>query len=90
MDGRPEAPPERERFSKLTMRGLQWVWLATAIVALSSRRVPGITRVLLLVPLLYFIVHLLYVVDVYYPRHIIAGHLALGLSLLCAAGRGWS
>lgn len=66
----------------MTTWGLQWLWLATVIVALSTRRVPGVTIALLLVPLLYFIVHVLYVVDVYYPRHIIPGHLALGLSLL--------
>lgn len=40
-------------------------------------------------PLLYLGVRLIYVVDDYYSRHIIAGHLAMGLVTLNAVGQGW-
>ena len=36
------------------------------------------------------IVHLVYAVDIYYPRHIVAGHLALAISVLYVVGRGWA
>jgi hypothetical protein len=39
-------------------------------------------------PLVYLAVHLVYHVDFYYPRHIIAAHLAMGLVTLNALGRG--
>jgi hypothetical protein len=77
-------------FTWLVMRGLQWLWLGTAVVALPRRQTPSGTRALLLVPLLYLVVYLLYDVDIYYPRHILAGHLAQGVSILYVLGRGWT
>jgi hypothetical protein len=85
-----ESFPQRDRFSRLTMWGLQWLWAGTAIVALSRRRLAATTKALLLVPLLYFVVHLVYTVEFYYPRHILAGHLALGVAVLYTVGRGWT
>jgi hypothetical protein len=41
-------------------------------------------------PLVYLGVHLVYHVEFYYPRHVIAGHLAMGLVTLFAVGRGWA
>jgi hypothetical protein len=84
------APPQRDRFSRLTIRGIQWLWAGTVIVAFSRRRLAVATKALLLVPLLYLGVHLLYSVSIYYPRHIIAGHFALGVSVLYTFGRGWA
>jgi hypothetical protein len=89
-DDTREFPPQRERFSRLTMWGLQWLWLGTAVVALPRRRLAASTKALLLAPLLYFAVQLLYIVDVYYPRHILAGHFTLGVSVLYTAGLGWT
>lgn len=80
---------EPDRFTRLMIRGLQWLWLGTAIVVLPRRGLAPGAQALLLVPLLYFVVHLLYTVDTYYPRHILAGHLALGVSVLYAHGPGW-
>jgi hypothetical protein len=37
----------------------------------------------------YLGVHLVYVVDFYYPRHVIAAHLAMVLVTLYAVGRGF-
>ena len=85
-----DVPPARDRVSRLTMRGLQLLWAGTTMVALSRRRLAAVTKALLLVPLLYLGVHLLYAVTIYYPRHIVAGHLALGVSVLYALGRGWT
>jgi hypothetical protein len=84
-----EATPEPDRWSRLTMWGLQWLWLGTAIVALPRRRLAAGTRALLLVPLLYFVVYLVYTVGIYYPRHILAGHFALGVTVLYTLGPGW-
>jgi hypothetical protein len=80
---------EPDRFARLMIRGLQWLWLGTAIVVLPRRGLAPGAKSLLLVPLLYFVVHLLYTVDTYYPRHILAGHFALGVSVLYAHGPGW-
>ena len=44
---------------------------------------------LLGLPLLYLGVHLVFQVDTYYPRHIVAGHLAMAVVALYAIGRGF-
>ena len=72
------------------MRALQVLWLATCVLAFRLRGFEPGTRILLVgIPLLYLGVHFIDVVDDYYPRHIIAGHLAMGLVTLNALGRGW-
>ena len=54
-----EANEARRRVhSRLVMRGLQGLWVATAIVALPRRRMQPGAKALLLVPLLYLTVHL--------------------------------
>ena len=85
-----EATTERGGFARLVIWGLQWLWLGTAIVALPRSGLAPCTKALLLVPLLYVVVYLFYVVDIYYPRHIVAGYLALGISILYVVGRGWT
>ena len=84
-----DANPARDRTSRPRCGGLQLLWVGTTIVALARRRLATGTKALLLVPLLYLGIHLLYAVNIYYPRHIVAGHLALGVSVLYALGRGW-
>ena len=86
----PEAKEGGDGFTRGTMRGIQGLWVATAIVVLPRRRMQPGAKALLLVPLLYLIVHLVYAVDIYYPRHIVAGHLALAISVLYVVGRGWA
>ena len=85
-----DPPPRGDALSRLAIRGLQVLWLATCLVALRRRGfAPGTKLLLLGLPLLYLGVHFVYVVDDYYPRHIIAGYLAMGLVTLNAVGRGW-
>jgi hypothetical protein len=85
-----DPPPRGDELSRAAMRGLQVLWLAACVLALRRRGFePGAKMLLLGLPLLYLGVHFVYVVDDYYPRHIIAGHLAMGLVTLNAAGRAW-
>ena len=64
----------------IAFHGLQLMWSAAIVWTLVSwRKVTWRHKALLLIPLLYLGVHLFYQVTVYYPRHIIAGHMAMGL-----------
>ena len=89
IDTIPAAGTDREWFSRLSIRGIQWLWLWVAIMVLPRRRTPWESKALLMAPLLYLVVYLLYTVDLYYPRHIVAGYLAMGISVLYVVGRGW-
>jgi hypothetical protein len=62
----------------LGFHGLQAVWFATALGLFLARKF-DIRSALLVTPVLYLGVHMVYVIDVYYPRHIVAGYLAMGL-----------
>ena len=85
-----ESPPRGDELSRTAMRSLQILWLTTCVLVLRRRGLEPITAALLVtLPLLYLGVHFIYVVDDYYPRHIIVGHLAMGLVTLNAVGRGW-
>lgn len=53
----------------LSLLGVLWSW----------RRVSWAAKFLMLVPIIYLAVHMFYQVTVYYPRHIIIGHLAMGV-----------
>jgi len=73
----------------LVLRGLQLLW----IVAIAwTWAAPGGARgrrlALLCVPLLYLGVHLVYQVTSYYPRHIIIGHMAMGVMAFLALTSG--
>ena len=88
---RPGGGPGRDGFIAARDAGAP-----VAVAGDGDRRVaapphaPG-HEALLLVPLLYFVVYLLYDVEIYYPRHILAGHLALGVSCpLRRSGAGWA
>lgn len=67
--------------------GLLAVWVAAIALALlrllRDREFPPIRWLLLVLPIAYLIPHVVYQVEVYYPRHIIAGYLAMGV---CAIG----
>jgi hypothetical protein len=82
--------PRGDWMSWVAIRGIQVVWLAVALLTLARRVAPGTTKVLMGLPLAYLVVHLVYHVEFYYPRHIIAGHLAMALVTLYAIGRGWA
>jgi hypothetical protein len=85
-----DPPPRGDELSRAAMRGLQVLWAATCVLALRRRGFARGTKLLLVgLPLLYLGVHLVYVVDDYYPRHVIAGHLAMGLVTMNAVGQGW-
>jgi uncharacterized membrane protein YqjE len=85
-----EPPPRGDPLSRDAARGLQILWLTACVLAFRRRGLARGTKILLVaLPLLYLGVHFVYVVDDYYPRHIIAGHLAMALVTLNAVGRGW-
>jgi hypothetical protein len=59
---------------------LQGMWLVSSgILLLTRRQGLEIARLLLALPILFLMVHLFYQVNLYYPRHIVIGHLAMGL-----------
>jgi hypothetical protein len=84
-----DAFPRGEYVSWVAIHSIQILWLAVCLLTLTRRTAPCMTKVLLGLPLLYLGVHLVYVVDFYYPRHIIAGHLAMAVVALYAVGRGF-
>ncbi len=81
-------------------RGLQVLWLTAAIVLFVRRRgsrprerVDLATVMTLASPVVFLAPHLFWQVDVYYPRHIVIGYLAMGAAALyasCAGCRGGS
>jgi hypothetical protein len=81
--------PRGEYVSWTAIHGLQLLWLGVSLLTLARRTAPGLTKILLGLPLAYLGVHLVFVVDFYYPRHIIAGHFAMALVSLHALGRGF-
>jgi hypothetical protein len=85
-----DPPPRGDDVSRAAMRWLQILWLATWVLVLRRGGFGPVTTALLVaLPLLYIGVHFVYVVDDYYPRHILVGHFAMGLVTLNAVGRGW-
>ena len=75
---------------RLAMHGLQAAWLlAVAGTIASWRRVDRLTWLLLLWPATFLGVHFFYTPLYYYPRHLVAGYLAMGLvAAYVAGGRG--
>ncbi len=81
--------PRGEYVSWVAIHGIQLLWLVVGLLTLARRSAPAITKILLGLPLVYLGVHLVFVLDFYYPRHIVAGHLAMALVTLYALGRGF-
>lgn len=74
---------------RATFHGLQIVWASVSVAAFVRRRAVALpARALLLLPLLYMIPHVFFFVTIYYPRHIISPHLAMGVVTLFAL-REW-
>ena len=65
------------------LRASEALWVVAIALAVWRRTLYHFAIALL--PASYLVVHLLYVVRVYYPRHIIAAHLAMAVSLCLAA-----
>lgn len=71
--------PESRQLA-LGFYGLQLLWAVLALPVLLGRKCLSPTaRLLWPVPALYLGVHLFYVQFYYYPRHIVIGHLAMGI-----------
>ena len=84
-----DAFPRGEYVSWAAIHSIQILWLAAGLLTLARRTAPCMTKILLGLPLLYLGVHLVFQVDIYYPRHIVAGHLAMAVVALYAVGRGY-
>jgi hypothetical protein len=83
-----DAFPRGEYVSWVAIHSIQVLWLTVGLLTLARRTAPWMTKMLLGLPLLYLGVHLMFQVDIYYPRHIVAGHLAMAVVALYAPGRG--
>jgi hypothetical protein len=89
--GQQEGLHEFDDQLKPILHGLQLVWILVGSAAVGGwLGIPWRAKCLLLVPVLYLGVHLVYQVAVYYPRHIIMGHVAMGVMsmLALAVARG--
>jgi hypothetical protein len=63
--------------------GLQLLWVAAIVFAIAKRRLLGVeAKALLLVPVLLLVPFLFYNPLVYYPRHMVAGHVAMAVSAM--------
>jgi hypothetical protein len=63
------------------------VWLAAVALAFARRRRRELTAsdwILLGLPVAYLLPHVVYQVEVFYPRHIVAGYLAMGVGAIGA------
>jgi hypothetical protein len=72
---------------RAALHGLQLAWLGAGLALLATGRGDRVTGLAWLVPGLYLGVHVFYRVWTYYPRHVLAGHVAMGLVTLVAARR---
>jgi hypothetical protein len=79
--------PSADPALAVAMHGLQAAWLGAALVTLACwRRTHGASRLLLLWPLTVLGVQFFYDTPNYYPRHLVASYLALGLVAAQVAG----
>lgn len=80
----PPTPGLTEASFGWLLFALLGVWIAVAVVAIVRHR--GDLKLpdwlLMLLPVAYLAPHVIYQVEVYYPRHIVAGYLAMGVSAL--------
>jgi hypothetical protein len=84
---RASGTPAHFRHLRPLLRALLVLWLAVLIRALLTLRRRSLSVsgwLLLLLPVAYLAPHLIYNVDVYYPRHILIGYLAMGVSAIGA------
>jgi hypothetical protein len=82
------AAPPQEPWTRAAMRGLQLAWAAALVAAVVRwRHRSWSSTVLLAVPLLYLGPHLFYALQVYYPRHIVVGHIAMGVVAIASVSR---
>jgi hypothetical protein len=72
---------DAHRLTECAFHGLQLMW-GVSLLAMASRPRPVIASALLLAPLLYLGVHVIYQVNVYYPRHLVVAYLAMGLGAM--------
>ncbi len=71
--------PREAGLLEVATHGLQLVWLIVLVALLVSRRVGWQANGVGVLPPCYLAVHLFFQILVYYPRHIIIGHLAMGM-----------
>lgn len=73
---------------RLVFHALQVAWLGTLAWSFAGpRKVSREARALLFLPLLYMIPHVFFFVTIYYPRHILSPHLAMGVVTIYALGQ---
>ncbi len=65
----------------LVVIGLVFFWICSLVLTRPSKRpVRWVALILTITPLMYLGVHVFYNVSTYYPRHIIAGYIAFGVT----------
>jgi hypothetical protein len=73
-----------DTLGELAFHGLQAVWFVSLVGILIWPR--SLTSVILLAPLLYLSPHLFYLLNIYCPRHIVIGYLAMGVAAMACRG----
>jgi hypothetical protein len=68
-----------------SLRVLQVAWLVAVVLVWRRSNAPTWMRALMLLPVAYLGIHLVFQVSVYYPRHVVVGHLAMGMAIAMAA-----
>ncbi len=69
------------------IRVVQLLWMGVAVVTIARWRASAAGLLVAAAPLLYLAVHVVYQVEPYYPRHVIVGHLACGITASYLATR---
>ncbi len=74
-------------YSLILYRTIQLLWLGSTVWLWCTPKVPLTRKALALLPVAYLLVHVFYAVDVYYPRHILAGYFALFIATAFSISR---
>jgi hypothetical protein len=81
--------PPKQRLTTASFGWLLWtllgLWIAAlvATIGMQRRRRFSVSHwLILLLPIAYLAPHIVYQVEIYFPRHIIAGYLAMGVSTM--------
>ena len=83
----PPTPGITENSFRWLLYALLALWIGAVILALIRRRRSELSVpdwILMAMPVAYLAPHVVYQVEVFYPRHIVAGYLAMGVSALGA------